>query len=278
MFSARPRDYRVATKENLLYGRWPGLPERRLFPGILPPLLALVGLLLVPPGVPLVAYLIGLAAAFELSLGSNGYLYPLLYEHAPPFRGLRAPARAAVFVLLFLGVLAAHGYAALVRAARPRVRQAAAAAAIAVLLLEYWVAPLPLARYANTPPPLYAWLAAQPKGLVAEFPMPLPNTLPGHDPRYVYMSTFHWLPLLNGYSGYYPRSYIRRLDRLAGFPDDASMEVLRSAGVRYVVVHSSGYTAEERQRVISAAARERRLAHVADYYDGWGEGAVFILR
>ena len=54
--------------------------ERRLFPGILPPLLALVGLLLVPPTIPAIAYLIGLVLAFELSLGAHGLLYPLLYE------------------------------------------------------------------------------------------------------------------------------------------------------------------------------------------------------
>ena len=113
-FSARPRDYRVATPTNLLYGySYAGPPERQLFPGIVPPLLALVGLLLIPPTTPMIAYLIGLLVAFEFSLGSFGHLQPLLYEHVGLFRGLRAPARAYAFCLLFLGVLAAHGLAAI---------------------------------------------------------------------------------------------------------------------------------------------------------------------
>src|SRR5262245_5069187 len=49
-FSARPRDYRVATPTNVLYGSpYAGAPERRLSPGLLPPILALLGLLLVRP-------------------------------------------------------------------------------------------------------------------------------------------------------------------------------------------------------------------------------------
>lgn len=101
IFSARPRDYLAVTPSNLLYRRHEGVPERRLFPGILPLLLALTGLLLVPPTTVTIAYVLGLVLAFELSLGSFGVLYPALYDSVPVFRALRAPARASVFVLFF---------------------------------------------------------------------------------------------------------------------------------------------------------------------------------
>src|SRR4029453_11415758 len=123
---------------------YPGEPERRLFPGILAPLLALVGLLLVPPTISAIVYLIGLIVAFELSLGTYGHLFPLLYEHVTVFRGLRAPARASAFCLLFLGVLAAYGVAALTASLRTPVRRAVAVLLCAILLLEYRVGALDL--------------------------------------------------------------------------------------------------------------------------------------
>jgi hypothetical protein len=154
MFSAKPRNYRSATEGNFLYGARRRAPsEKRLFPGVLAPLLAVVGLLLVPPRLVSIAYLIGLVAAFELSLGMNGPLYPYLYQHVTVFQGLRAPAQASIFCLLFLGVLAAQGCAALWSDATPRVR-ACSRLRSSALLTEYWVAPLRLVPYQNSAPPL----------------------------------------------------------------------------------------------------------------------------
>jgi hypothetical protein len=280
MFSARPRDYRLATPDNLLYGseRRSGLPERRLFPGVLPLLLALVAMLLVVPTPATIACLIGLVVAFELSLGLYGELYPFLHQHVSVFRGLRAPARAAVFALMFLGVLVAQGCAAIQQRLRPRAGQIFGIAVGAVLLLEYWVAPLTLVPFHNTPPAVYAWLARQPRGIVAEFPMPLPDRLPGYESRYAYMSTFHWMPLLNGYSGYYPPSYLRRLTPLATFPGPEAIDALRQAGTRYIIVHSGGYTPAERARIVEGLVLNSVLVHAGDYDDGWGEATVFRMR
>jgi len=279
MFSARPRDYRVATPENYLYGsRFMGAPERRLFPGVLPLLLALAGLLLVRPSAAIIAYVIGLILAFELSLGLNGQLYPYLYEHVRIFHGLRAPARASILGLLCLGMLAAYGCAALRPYVTPRVRRTLTALFTAIVLLEYWVAPLHLVAYDNKPPAVYRWLAQQPRGVVAEFPVPLAGGLPYQEALYAYMSTFHWMPLLNGYSGYYPPAYLQRLHRLESFPDARSIEQLRIAGVRYVLVHSGGYTPEERAEVVEALLFKFGLAHLGDFEDGWGHATVFSLR
>ena len=98
------------------------------------------------------------------------------------------------------------------------------------LIAEYHVA-FELAAYANTAPPVYRILAHQPRGVVAEFPVPRADALPGDDAEYAYMSTFHWFPLVNGYSGIYPPSYLARLEQLAGFPDDRSIRQLRRDGV-----------------------------------------------
>jgi hypothetical protein len=278
VFSAKPGDYRMATRTNLLYGRpEAGSHERQLFPGILPPVLALVGLLLVRPTIPALSYLIGLILAFELSLGSHGQVYPLLYDHFSVFRGLRAPARASVFVLLFLGVLAAYGTAALTSAMKIPIRRAVVALICAIVLLEYRVAALPLVQYPNDPPQLYKLLSKLPSGIVAEFPMPAPRQPPHHDPRFAYMSTFHWMPLVNGYSGFYPPSYLARLERVARFPDEDSVDSLRREHVKYIVVHDDGYPEGERLRIVERLVRldVRRLG---DYEDGWGSGTVMEMK
>jgi hypothetical protein len=280
-FGARPSSYLVATDTNLLYGERSaprGRPERRLFPGLLAVLLAIVGLLLRRPSNEAIVYLIALTAAFEMSLGLRGYSFTFLYEHVPLFNALRAPARLGIFVVFFLALLAAYGHAALQDALPKRWRSSLAAAIAAVLLMEYWVAPLRLVPFPNTPPPLYAWLAQQPRGLVVEFPMPLPDALPGHEPRYAYMSTFHWMPLLNGYSGYYPESYLARLVALRNFPGEGSIALLRRAGARYVVVHTSLYPPDRAGQILAQAVGAASLTQVGLFDDGEGPAAVFAMR
>ena len=277
-FSARPRDYLVTTPTNILHGSPDaGAPERRLSPGILPPLLALIGLLLIPPTATAVAYLIGLVVAFEVSLGAYGQLYPALFEHIGVIRGLRAPARASALFLLFLGVLAAYGIAALTRTTPERIRRALAAVLCGLVLLEYRVSPIPLVPYPNDAPPLYELLARRPPGIVVEFPVPRPGAPPYYDPRYAYMSTFHWMPLLNGYSGFYPPSYLRRLGRLADFPDDASVASLRRENVKYVIVHEEGYLPGERARIVERLLRLGAIP-LSDLNDGWGVGTLLEMK
>ena len=244
--SATPASYLVATPGNWLYGRLTGArgrTERRLFPGATAALLAIAALLLQAPSRRAIAYLLLLIAAFETSLGVGGYAYPFLYEHVSVYRGLRAAARLGIFVVMFLGVLAAFGYTAIVAGRTRRVRLGVAAALAAAMLIEYR-ARVGLIAYSTNAAPVYRVLARQPRGVVAEFPVPAVDRLPGRDPEYAFMSTFHWFPLVNGYSGNYPPSYLARLERLRGFPDETSIIQLRRDGVRYLVVHRSGYTDE----------------------------------
>ena len=45
------------------------------------------------------------------------------------------------------------------------------------------------------------------------------------------------MPIVNGYSGFYPASYLGRLEDLAAFPDERSIQSAARDGVRYLVVH-----------------------------------------
>ena len=280
-FSARPSSYLVATPDNHLYGRAfqaRGRGERRLFPGILAVLLAVAGLLLRKPGETSIVYVLLMALAFEMSLGLRGYSYRALYDYVPLFSGLRAIARLGLFVLFFIAALAAFGMAAL-ESALPRAGRAVAAAAVwGVLLLEYRVAPIRLVSYPNAAPPLYAWLAAQPAGVVAEFPMPSAGELPYVEPIYTYMSTFHWKPIVNGYSGFLPPSYFVLLDDVGDFPDDRAVGRLLQRGVRYVVVHPAFYQPPGAERVLGEIARRSDFHELGRFHDGTSDAVVYRLR
>lgn len=279
-YSARPSSYLAATPSNWLYGRR-ATPrdgaERRLFPGTIPVVLAVAGLLLRVPSRRAIVYLLLLVAAFETSLGFGGYTYAFLYDHVSAYRGLRASARLGIFVLMFLGVLAAYGYQALV-AGRAAGRRVAVVVAIALALLAEYRVTVPLADYTNRAPPVYRMLAQQPPGVVAEFPVPRPDRLPGDDAEFGYYSTFHWFPLVNGYSGIYPASYLARLERLREFPDETSMLQLRQDGVRYVIVHGSSYPGtafgELRVRIKGGNA----LVELGAFDDAAGHAVLYRVR
>ena len=279
-FSARVSSYRAATAGNWLYGgRFAARAgdERRLFPGLLPLLLATIGLLLRVPGRRPIVYLLLMVAAFEMSLGLRGYSYTFLSGHVPLYRSLRALGRLGIFVAMFLAVLAGYGYALLASDRSRALRAALAGVAVLVLLGEYRTR-LSLEPYPNAAPPVYRFLATQPRGIVAEFPVPQPDSLPGHDAEFAYMSTFHWFPLVNGYSGTYPASYLARMDRLRDFPGATSIEQLRRDAVRYVVVHSYHYAPPDWQPLLGKLDASADLIQLGRFEDGNAPAIVYQLR
>ena len=58
----------------------------------------------------------------------------------------------------------------------------------------------------------YRMLGTMPDAVVFEWPVTVPWRLGNMvDVNYMYRSTAHWRPMLNGYSGFYPQSYIKLL-------------------------------------------------------------------
>jgi hypothetical protein len=211
-------------------------PERQLFPGFVAVALAIVGLW--PPlSTTRLAYGLGLLLAFDVSLGFNGLVYRALYDYFLPFRALRIPARMGMMVGFSLAVLA--GYGAVRIAERLRSEQARRIVLVALgglMLVEYASKPLPLWTAPLSPPPVYDDLVRDrgdsPTAILFEFP-----TSALDDPAYLYYSTFHWQSLINGYSGFFPPSYVRLVRGIQNFPDQPSMDAIKSHGVRYLVIH-----------------------------------------
>jgi hypothetical protein len=108
--------------------------------------------------------------------------------------------------------------------------------------------------------------------------MPTPYTLPGLEPRYAYMSTFHWMRTLNGYSGFYPQSYIARLDPMNTLPEPAAVEALQRNVARYVIVHPHFYGAAQRDTILSDISSNPHFMELGRFDDGFGTATVFRLR
>jgi hypothetical protein len=237
-YSATLWNYLSTPNENVLHGGWSGRlgqNERRLFPGVIALAIAAVGVIgLERRRLTLLA--VG-AIGFVISLGLNTPLYSLLTSVLFIYNGLRAPARASILVFLALAGLVAFGWSRI----ESRLKGWGPAAAVAValaLLAEY--ANVQSAWYIAAPrtPEVYTWLATQPRSVVLELPVTTADRLDlVPDGIYMFRSTEHWHPILNGYSGFFPRSFIELTEQMKTFPDEASIAYLKSRQVDLVVVH-----------------------------------------
>jgi hypothetical protein len=283
-YSAEPHNYLGAPSYNRLYG-WTNKEfvskdapdETVLFPGVCAVLLAIVGLW--PPFSRVkIAYAIALLLAFDLSLGFNGLSYRLLF-HVPVFQGLRATARFAVFVQLGLALFAAWGFARLLERALPRPAMAALllVGVSGVLIAEYTNRPLPLQRAATKPSTLSRWLLQQPATtVVLELPVPKSDELPGLDPHYVFESTFHWRPLINGYTAFVPPRYMRFIQRMESFPDtELATNTLRKCGADVIVVHTKWLKTRNEMESVFWLKQQPDFRYEGEFADHAGSVSVF---
>ncbi len=264
-------------------GHWwyPGAPptvdafEGVLFPGALAIALSIYALLVGRPRRLAVLCAAIALVAFDLSLGVNGFSYGLLHTWLAPYRSLRVPARFFVIVSAALAALTCMAVTH-IRQTWARGRYMALAT-VALMVVESASMPLPLSEVPAVPPRLYEWLAGQPAAPVFEWPTPRPDQLGfTQEPRYMYQSIAHWKPLLNGYSGNSPESYIAMLHSTQNFPDRYSVVFLRRMGVRYVVLHSfpdADRYARVRAELDQAGAFQLQLSES----EGSEEFAMYVL-
>jgi hypothetical protein len=276
-YSAEGRDYLKPHFRSLLYGRWAegGHPERQLFPRITS--VALAAAALWPPlSVGRIAYTLALVVAVDGSFGLNGGYYPLLYTYVAPYRGLRAPSRFSVFVGLTLAILAGYGVARFLER-WPRRRLALTAALVGLVALEAMPV-MPLEPVWRNPPPVYSRIAGEPSPVLAEFPMPTVPLGYFFDTRYLYFSTFHWHRLVNGNSGYAPKSYDELVERQRDFPSDRALEDLRRRGVDYVTVHGAFYEPARFREIVAALDERSDVSLVAAAPWEGGESRLYRIR
>ena len=193
---------------------------------------------------------------FWITFGPDAGLYGWLFRTVPMFSLLRAPARFGILVTLALAVLAACALARLAR--RPSTRRWPVVFTVA-LVLELATIPL---RFPDNSAPVnaaYRTLAAQPRGAVVELPF-FWRPLDFHRHAYYMLNaTYHWQPLVNGYSDYYPPDFRADVLAIASFPTRDSFPLLQRRGVKYAVFHLNFYDR------VSRASLLERLHEFAPY-------------
>jgi hypothetical protein len=211
------------------YTRWYGVlrdssvdPERWLFPGVI----ALICSALAVPNmkrnpravvIGLVWVLIGVWG----SVGVNGFLHQLLFDAAPGFKAVRAPARWAA--------IAYAGMAVLVAITTARWRRFGVVVPL-LLLVELWPTPIRWWQSDPEPPAVYRWLATLPENDVV---LELPIDVLGSDYLYLLRSTAHHRKLIN------PPRLINLAEPYKSTPiPDSFLSEVQRAGGKWIVVHA----------------------------------------
>jgi len=107
---------------------------------------------------------------------------------------------------------------------------------------------------------MYNLMKNIPGAVLAEMPIPYdvpPNAL------YMYFSTWHWTPMVNGYSGFVPKSYIQLQRDILLFPAAEAVDALRRQGVTHVTLNC-GLGLAGCDELMGAMRHARRLRLLAD--------------
>jgi hypothetical protein len=152
-------------------------------------------------------------------------------------------------VVLALGVLALVALQTWLER-RPARTQLMAGSLVAVLFAaEYTTAPIRLEDAAPTPE-AHRRLATLPPGAVVELPFwYIRSDFPRHS-RYMLLSTYHWHPLVNGYSDHIPQWFRDEVVRISSFPTAESLQIVVDRHqAKYAIFHSRYYDSRSRQRL-----------------------------
>ncbi|KOX14726.1 hypothetical protein ADK66_00960 [Micromonospora sp. NRRL B-16802] len=222
-------------------GALPWHPEMTLLPGFVLYALAAGGLLfsvwrLRHRLLLLAGVLVTMAFAMGTRFFGGSFTYGLLFEHAPGWNALRTPGRLMLWTTLLLALLAAGAVTALT----DRVRE------LAAQRIPSWPGPwlrlatlLPLllviAEGLNATP--HQVVPTQPTAMrAAEGPLLVLPSSQNQDQHVMLWSTRGFPDVVNGGSGFTPRQLddVRRVSQ--SFPDQTSVDYLRTLGVRTVVL------------------------------------------
>jgi hypothetical protein len=174
---------------------------------------------------------------------------------------LRTPSRFGILGVLGLSLLTALVWTRLASRANARAERVALALACGFAIFEAWPAGLGrLVHEAPVAPPAIAWLASAPRGPVLE----LPWTEPGGSAVYVYWSTQHWQPLVNGFGSFEPPGNFAVGLLGQRWPSGYTSRIFRSEGIRYVVVHTDRLPPEARIRTVTMESLPEGVSLAAD--------------
>jgi hypothetical protein len=158
---------------------------------------------------PLMFYVLATGMMYLLCLGPRPRFLgePFMYRGPysllmalPGYDEVRVPARFAMLAALCLSVVAALAFARLTQRGRWFIRAPLAAIVIAGVLVDSWIGEMPL-------PALPARLQALESLSAGTAVLELPLGETEADVAAMYRGMYHHRPVVNGYSGFFPRSY-----------------------------------------------------------------------
>jgi hypothetical protein len=224
------------------------------------------------PGLFLAIAVLGIVVA----LGTHTPYYRFLVQSfGALFRAIRAPARGVVLFDLALGVLAALGLSDWTRSKAWAARLGLVLAVLVVVGVEYRAFPVETHPVEAKARPVDRWLASSSfSGGVVEWP--LGNWF---DQEYEFRSTAHWKPLVNGSSGFMPRSYEELTAALEKRPiPDAVWDMLSERKTALLLFHPGQGEADTSNAYAEAVRRglaRGRLQPVRSFPHGDHRDLVF---
>jgi hypothetical protein len=185
--------------------------------------------------------MIALALSFGPSIAPEPAWTPFgAVSWLPGVGSMRAPARFAVLVLFGLSVFAAFGAQRIV--ALGMAGRVAVIMLLPLMLSEYRVIDFPSGKPQPFPvPPIYRVPEVGRARAIVSLPTYHRSPAWFMEMDYLYYSTAHWRPIVNGGGRAAPAEYFGHLDEMSGFPSPASAAIMRKIGVDYVVVHTVRY-------------------------------------
>jgi hypothetical protein len=198
-----------------------------------------------------------LALFLAFGPSTTGTWTPFSLLHAIPGVGaFRAPARFTLLVLLGLSMFVAEGLRTL---RRGRLRWRVTAALVVVLMLvEWYPIDVPGGKPQPAPIPVVYRLAVV-RGARALVSLPdyrgTDQWYNGAD--YLYYSTAHWRPIVNGFGRAEPPGFGHEISHMMAFPGPNNARTMRELGVELVVFHAG--------RIADGTATATAAAHMEEY-------------
>ena len=181
--------------------------------------------------------------------------YNLLYQFVPGFTSIRSPYRFYIFSVLFLAVLSGWSVLWISERMRDRWGRVLIPLILLAVVVELWPLPARLVRVPGSVrelPEIYQEIKALPRDATL---LELPLSRGGSEisleteSRFLYYSTFHWRPIVNGYSGFSPRANMGLDQVIAHSEPETLLSALRAFGIEYVLTREAALNGAEKKKL-----------------------------
>ena len=195
-----------------------------------------------------------------------GLPYSWFYYLFPGFKALRVPTRFAVYTSLSLAVFSGFAVAGICKwvASRKGVFLSVllSIAIVLILLADLMTTPIPVYKVPGKDgfPKAYSWLQENGgSGPIVELPVDADAPGARREIDRIYYSTAHWMKMVNGYSGFTPRSWYYTAELSKEFPSLRSIGQFKEWGVKNVILHGDEIDSRELRDMIGRSKEYQGL-------------------